>query len=211
VAVSARHIAVGLPGADDRGKDAGAVATFVVNHAPVVAITGPASFSKSVTGATVTLTASALDAEDGDLGAALRWSSDLDGALGSGATVTTTGLRRGRHAIAATATDADGATTTASIALIVTGPLPVPLETATDGSFPPGTGTRSRSPTPRRALRPSSPQTSSSRAGTRGLTGGSYTRCRTGSSSRRISGAPPCTTLSRPTLHDRTVPRFLTA
>jgi hypothetical protein len=57
----------------------------------------------------VTLNGSAYDPEDGTLeGAALTWSSDKAGELGSGASLNTTLLSTGDHVITLTATDSDG-------------------------------------------------------------------------------------------------------
>jgi hypothetical protein len=57
----------------------------------------------------VTLNGSAYDPEDGTLdGAALTWSSDVAGELGSGASLNTTLLATGDHIITLTATDSDG-------------------------------------------------------------------------------------------------------
>jgi hypothetical protein len=57
----------------------------------------------------VTLNGSAYDPEDGTLdGAALTWSSDVAGELGSGASLNTTLLATGEHVITLTATDSDG-------------------------------------------------------------------------------------------------------
>ena len=46
--------------------------------------------------------------EDGDLAASLAWSSSLDGAIGSGASFSTTTLSLGSHTITASVTDSGG-------------------------------------------------------------------------------------------------------
>ena len=86
--------------------------------APVVTIMGPASASTFLTTETVTLDGTAIDAEDGDITASLQWSSDLDGLLGSGASVSAS-LSPGTHVIAASATDSKTATTVATVNVIV--------------------------------------------------------------------------------------------
>ena len=53
-------------------------------------------------GDSVTFTATATDTEDGDLAASLTWTSDLDGAIGSGGTFNTTALTVGTHIITVT-------------------------------------------------------------------------------------------------------------
>lgn len=75
------------------------------NSAPVVTITAPAFGASSQFYTDVTFTGVATDSEDGDLGSALRWSSDRDGFLGRGLSLTTRFLSEGRHVITADATD----------------------------------------------------------------------------------------------------------
>src|SRR5439155_1053585 len=60
------------------------------NTAPLVSITAPASGQTLASSATITFTGSASDLEDGDLTAAIAWTSDRDGALGTGGTITHT-------------------------------------------------------------------------------------------------------------------------
>jgi YD repeat-containing protein len=63
----------------------------------------------------LTLRASAEDGADGDLGDTIQWSSNIDGALGTGRTLTTSTLQTGAHVITASVTDSSGLTTTASV------------------------------------------------------------------------------------------------
>jgi hypothetical protein len=102
--------------------------TVETNEAPTVSISAPASDTTVTIGESVTFTASAADAEDGDLTAAIVWSSDIDGALGSGASVAAT-LTLGSHVVEARVVDADGAADTASIVVTVDVVRP---ETVTD-------------------------------------------------------------------------------
>src|SRR5439155_36845 len=54
------------------------------NTAPLVTITAPTSGQTLASSATITFTGSASDLEDGDVTAAISWTSDRDGALGTG-------------------------------------------------------------------------------------------------------------------------------
>jgi hypothetical protein len=65
------------------------------------------------------------DREDGELGgAALTWTSDRDGVLGTGNHVAPPELSRGHHVIALTAIDSDGATARAQVTIEVLTPAP---------------------------------------------------------------------------------------
>ncbi len=86
------------------------------NSAPVVTINGP---SNSVVGDAISLTATVTD-EDSNLASSVNWSSDLDGALGSGATLTTSSLSIGHHSMTASVTDSDGASGNSSHTITVT-------------------------------------------------------------------------------------------
>src|SRR5581483_5045369 len=89
------------------------------NVAPVVTVVAPVDGAMLVSGKPVTLTATATDTEDGDLGAAVKWSSSLGGTLGTGATLTVPSLAAGAHTLTAAVTDRDGTTTSASIHVLV--------------------------------------------------------------------------------------------
>ncbi len=72
---------------------------------------------RSVTANTpVTFRARAGDAESGDLGASVVWTSDLQGAIGAGGEIAVR-LARGRHLITAAVTDGAGATARATLVL----------------------------------------------------------------------------------------------
>ena len=86
---------------------------------PVVAIASPSDGSVFTAGTMVPFAGSASDAEDGDLGGILQWTSSIDGAIGSGANFSTSSLRVGAHTITASVTDSDGLTGTDVIALTV--------------------------------------------------------------------------------------------
>jgi len=79
--------------------------TIVSNASPAVTITVPSGPVTINEGDSQTFTATAIDAEDGNVAASLQWSSDLDDGIGSGASFSTTSLSVGVHTITATATD----------------------------------------------------------------------------------------------------------
>ena len=73
---------------------------------PVVTITSPEDGSEAVAGDTITFTATATDASDGDVSSSLDWESDVDGTLATNdASFTKDDLSVGRHTITATAQD----------------------------------------------------------------------------------------------------------
>jgi len=86
--------------------------------APTVSITAPADSATFTSGATISFSGSANDAEDGDLTADLAWTSDLDGTIDTGGDVTAT-LSDGTHAVAASVTDSAGQSTSASVTITV--------------------------------------------------------------------------------------------
>jgi chitodextrinase len=92
------------------------------NQAPVASIQEPADNTSVAAGTMVTLRGSATDTEDGVLsGAALAWSSSVDGALGTGSPLSTASLSSGTHRLTLRATDRQGLSGSASITLTVTG------------------------------------------------------------------------------------------
>jgi hypothetical protein len=95
------------------------------NTPPLVSITPPAT-TTVVSGSPITFTGTASDDEDGDLTDSLAWSSDLDGSLGSGGTVTATLLTVGAHTITAEVTDSEGLEDADAITVSVTEAPPPP-------------------------------------------------------------------------------------
>jgi hypothetical protein len=94
-------------------QDDSAAVFSVERNAPHAAFISPAAGSSFVVSQTVMLAASAYDAEDGQLAdAALAWTSDRDGALGTGASLNLDNLSAGQHEISVTAMDRDGRSTT---------------------------------------------------------------------------------------------------
>lgn len=90
---------------------------------PEVTITSPADGATVDAGATVLLEGSATDTEDGDLSGSIAWTSSVDGALGTGGSVTTT-LSSGTHAVTAAVTDSNGTTAEATVTVTVADPPP---------------------------------------------------------------------------------------
>src|SRR5207253_2371597 len=86
---------------DNANKTGRATITVPVNATPPVSITAPASGSNYEPGTAVTFTATATDAEDGNLAARISWISSRDGVLGTGGSITTSTLSSGTHAIIA--------------------------------------------------------------------------------------------------------------
>ena len=118
----------GLPGSDQ------ITVTVNANVTPTVSITAPADGTTEDTGSAVTFSGSASDPEDGDLTTSLAWSSDLDGALGTGASVTTSALSVGTHTITGSVTDSLGAAGSSTITLTVNGSPAVAITAPADGS-----------------------------------------------------------------------------
>jgi hypothetical protein len=87
--------------------------------APVVVSATPSDGAVFAAGTTVSFTGSASDAEDGNLAGSLQWTSSRDGAIGSGASPSTSTLSVGAHTITASVTDGDGMQGSDSIALTV--------------------------------------------------------------------------------------------
>jgi chitinase len=103
------------------------IGTVAANKAPTATITAPAAGASVKQGTSVTFTGAGTDAEDGALsGAALVWTSSINGQLGTGATFSTTALSAGTHTITLTAKDSKGATGTATRTVTVTATTPPP-------------------------------------------------------------------------------------
>ncbi|MHC4997306.1 MAG: FG-GAP-like repeat-containing protein, partial [Planctomycetota bacterium] len=92
---------------------------------PGVTITSPASGSVFAVGASISFNGSASDLEDGDLTASLSWSSDLDGAIGTGGSFSIDTLTAGTHRITASVTDGTGLTGSDNITITVGNATPV--------------------------------------------------------------------------------------
>jgi hypothetical protein len=91
------------------------------NTAPSVSISSPANGATFASGAVVSFSGSASDAQDGSLTAALAWTSNINGAIGTGGAFTKV-LTAGTHTIKATVTDSGGMTTVRQVTVTVNAP-----------------------------------------------------------------------------------------
>jgi hypothetical protein len=136
----------GDPTASPESGSAQISITIVTNTAPVVTITSPADATEVGEGININFTATAIDDEDGDISADIAWSSDVDGPLGSGASINTAALTAGAHTITAEVTDSGDPTASpesgsAQISItIVTNTAPVVTITSPAGVFKMGEG-----------------------------------------------------------------------
>ena len=124
--------------ADALGEIGSDTTTVIVNinQPPSVSITNPLEGASFVEGALVSFAGSAVDAEDGDLTPALAWSSNLDGALGTGAAFDLTTLSIGTHLVTATVVDSHGEPGSADVSISVTANTPpaVSISSPTPGA-----------------------------------------------------------------------------
>ncbi len=80
----------------------------LANEAPIIILgQGQNEWTRRFSGETHTFSASAIDAQDGDLTDSLQWHSDLEGVLGSGLSVSVN-LSVGTHVITVSVTDSQG-------------------------------------------------------------------------------------------------------
>lgn len=77
------------------------------NTAPIVQITAPSAPQTLEVGNPTTLSAQAIDNENGDLSTSIQWTSSIDGNLGTGAGLSPT-LSEGVHTLEATVLDLEG-------------------------------------------------------------------------------------------------------
>src|SRR5690606_8493534 len=93
------------------------------NTAPFVSISAPETGTQIYLNDPLTMTATGYDNEEGLISGGIQWSSNLDGPLGTGASVTTSALRVGEHALRAQLTDSGGGRGVATVTVTV---LPIP-------------------------------------------------------------------------------------
>lgn len=93
-------------------------ATGPGNTAPMAAISAPSTGTTVGEGTSIAFSGSATDAEEGDLSTSLVWSSDTDGAIGTGTSFSAM-LSVGTHTVTATVVDSGGLTSVASITITV--------------------------------------------------------------------------------------------
>src|SRR5439155_21602022 len=96
---------------------------------PQLSITAPHDGAAAPAGTTVQLAAAATDDFDGDLSSRVRWTSDRDGALFTGASRALL-LSEGSHVLTASVTDTDGASASAQVQVTITPTPPVVTITA---------------------------------------------------------------------------------
>jgi myo-inositol-hexaphosphate 3-phosphohydrolase len=119
---------------DQAHLSASASVRVSVGSAPVVTISEPADGTSVPGGTPLVLWGSAVDAEDGELSAGLRWESDRDGPLGTGTALVVT-LSEGTHRLTASVADSGGAVGRAAVTVIVTpAPPVVRIGSPVDGS-----------------------------------------------------------------------------
>ncbi|HSF14760.1 MAG TPA: Ig-like domain-containing protein, partial [Vicinamibacteria bacterium] len=107
--------------------------TLTVNALPVVTITSPVDGSTFDVGALIAFAGTAADAEDGDLTTSLSWTSNIDGAIGTGGSFSTT-LSAGTHTITASVSDSQGAMGEDSITVTVNALPTVSITSPLNGS-----------------------------------------------------------------------------
>jgi len=80
------------------------------NTTPIVSPidVNPAAATTSIFGASITFSTEASDAQDGDLTASIVWTSNRDGTIGTGGSLTTSSLSVGAHLIGASVADSGG-------------------------------------------------------------------------------------------------------
>jgi hypothetical protein len=92
------------------------------NFPPTIIIEGPVDGTETTQGDTILLEASAGDIEEGSLSSSIQWWSNLDDALGGGASLLTNSLSVGIHTITASITDSGGERASATITVAVNAP-----------------------------------------------------------------------------------------
>lgn len=121
----ARFRVVATDGVNTGSDDSDGVA--VPDQLPIVQIMSPAGGARTGVGTSILLRATATDREEGSVAdAAIAWSSDRQGALGTGATLTVDSLTPGRHTISVRAYQFDGRFAERTVIVDVVG-LDVPV------------------------------------------------------------------------------------
>lgn len=114
--------------------------TLVFNKPPVVTITNPEDNDEIVTGENINFTGTSVDDGDGTISSGIEWSSDVDGALGTGSSINVDDLSAGVHNITASSTDSLGKIGTDSISIeIIVEPITVTAIDPDSGSTAGGT------------------------------------------------------------------------
>ncbi len=109
--------------------------TSSTNLSPTAVIQSPSDSSTYAYGTDITFSGSADDPEDGPLsGSSLTWSSDKDGQLGTGTSISVNSLSAGAHKITLTAADSRGAAGTTNITITITSIIESGTVTDIDGN-----------------------------------------------------------------------------
>ena len=105
---------------DSSGKTGSQSVSYEVlfNNPPVLTITSPVNGSSNIEGESATLSASAIDVEDGDISPLVSWNSDIQGSLGMAPSISVT-LNAGTHVITASVSDALGKTSVQTVSYTV--------------------------------------------------------------------------------------------
>lgn len=106
---------------DTAGASTTQAINVTINALPQLTLQLPLTDSVYQQGTTVNFAATANDAEDGDLGVHIFWSSSIDGVLGIGLTLSQV-LSVGNHIITTTVTDSNGAITSQTVSISVNAP-----------------------------------------------------------------------------------------
>lgn len=94
--------------------------TIFSNVAPTINITEPTDNLTFVQGALITFNGTAADNEDGDISSNIVWSSDIDGEIGTGSSVSSNSLSANNtHTITANITDSGNKVSTSSITITI--------------------------------------------------------------------------------------------
>jgi chitodextrinase len=104
---------------------AATTASAATNNPPSVSMNNPVDNSSYPEGSTISFSATATDPQDGNISGNLRWTSNLMGSIGNGASFSRS-LTAGTHMITAAATDRAGLTGSAQVSMTVTVSAPPP-------------------------------------------------------------------------------------
>ena len=113
---------------DSAGATASVSVNFDVlpNTVPEISLFTPSDGGQYTAGDSVSFSAAANDAEDGDISAGIQWHSSLDGSLGAGPNFSTTELALGQHTITASVSDSAGAEASISVNIQILAPQNTP-------------------------------------------------------------------------------------
>lgn len=107
------------------------------NLPPILEIVQPTDGDDLTLNRRVSLTATAMDPEDGTLsGSSITWRSDVDGALGAGTSINAIFTDPGQRTITATATDSHGLSTSETVTVDVVNTPPSPFVSGPGESVP---------------------------------------------------------------------------